>query len=79
MAESSLNDDLKELHDSLIQRVVELSTAIGNAPDSDTVDALIREITEVNHRVTLAGNLLFTQQTHTNRKDYWRANWAGMS
>ena len=61
--DSSLNSDLEELHRSLIKRVAELSDAIGRAPDSDTVDALITEITEVNHRVTLVGNLLFTQQT----------------
>ncbi len=61
--DSSLNSDLAELHSSLIKRVAELSDAIGRAPDSDTVDAIITEIAEVNHRVTLVGNLLFTQQT----------------
>jgi hypothetical protein len=61
--DSSLNSDLEELHSSLIKRIVELSDAIGRAPDSDTVDAIITEIGEVNHRVTLVGNLLFTQQT----------------
>jgi len=59
----SLNPDLQSLHESLIQRVAELSEAIGEAPDADTVDAIIREIAEVNHRVTLVGNLLFTQSS----------------
>jgi uncharacterized protein YydD (DUF2326 family) len=61
--DSAINTDLMDLHDSLIERVGELSDAIGDAPDSDTVDAIVREISEVNHRVTLVGNLLFTQQT----------------
>jgi uncharacterized protein YydD (DUF2326 family) len=61
--DSAINTDLQDLHDSLIQRVGELARAIGDAPDSDTVDAIVREISEVNHRVTLVGNLLFTQQT----------------
>jgi uncharacterized protein YydD (DUF2326 family) len=62
-SDSAINTDLQELHDSLIERVGELASAIGDAPDSDTVDAIVREISEVNHRVTLVGNLLFTQQT----------------
>jgi hypothetical protein len=60
---TSLNPDLRELHEELIKRVVELADAIGRAPDSDTVDAIIREMQEVNHRITLVGNLLFTRQT----------------
>jgi hypothetical protein len=61
--ETSLNTDLQGLHEQLIQRVLELSNALGEAEDSDTVDAIIREMQEVNHRVTLVGNLLFTQQS----------------
>jgi hypothetical protein len=43
--------------------VSQLADAIGTAPDSDTVDAITTEISEVNHRVNLVGNLLFTQQS----------------
>src|SRR5438105_4258820 len=60
---SSMNPDLEELHDALVEKVVTLSDLIGDAPDSDTVMAIIRERDEVNHRVNLVGNLLFTQQT----------------
>jgi len=57
------NPDLQTLHDSLIALVAQLADAIGTAPDSDTVDAITTEISEVNHRVNLVGNLLFTQQS----------------
>jgi hypothetical protein len=63
-ANSSLtNGDLNELHDLLVGKVAALSAAIGKAQDTATVIALVGEISEVNHRVTLVGNLLFTQQT----------------
>ena len=65
MADSSINSDLQDLHDMLIQRVATLSQQIGDAKDSDTVNAIVGEISELNHRVTLVGNLLFTQQTKT--------------
>jgi hypothetical protein len=58
-----INGDLNELHDSLVGNVVSLSAAIGKAQDSATVIAIVGEISEVNHRITLVGNLLFTQQT----------------
>ena len=47
----------------MIALVSQLADAIGAAPDSDTVDAITTEISEVNHRVNLVGNLLFTQQS----------------
>lgn len=62
-SDPQLNPDLQTLHDSLISLVSQLADAIGEAPDSNTVDAIITEISELNHRITLCGNLLFTQQS----------------
>lgn len=61
--ETTTNPDLQTLHDTLISLVSQLADAIGDAPDPDTVDAITTEISELNHRVTLVGNLLFTEQS----------------
>ena len=63
MSESTHNSDLQDLHDSLVQKVIAISKLIGQAADSDTVDVLSTELDEVNHRVTMVGNILFTAQT----------------
>jgi t-SNARE complex subunit (syntaxin) len=60
---ADLNPDLQELHDTLISLISQLSDQIGAAPDAATVDAITTEIAEVNHRVTMVGNVLFAQQT----------------
>jgi len=57
------NTDLNELHDSLVAKVAALAAAVGEAQDRDTVIGIVGEISEVNHRVTQVGNLLFTEQT----------------
>jgi hypothetical protein len=62
--ESAVNPDLQELHDTLVATMSNLSDALGKAQDSDTVIRIVTEIDEVNHRVTLVGRLLFTQQTN---------------
>jgi hypothetical protein len=58
-----LNPDLAELHDMLVAKISDLSDAIGKASDGETVLKLVGEISEVNHRVTQLGSLLFTAQT----------------
>ena len=57
------NTDLNDLHDTLVALSSELAQQVGLAPDSATAQALVRELDEVNHRVTLVGNLLFAKQT----------------
>ena len=57
------NPDLKSLHNNLIGIVSNLNDALNAATDLDTIIAIATEISEVNHRVTLVGNLLFTQET----------------
>jgi hypothetical protein len=58
-----LNPDLQTLHDNLIATAAQLADSIGDAPDADTVNAIVTEISELNHRATLVGNLLFTLQS----------------
>lgn len=60
---NTINPDLKSINDTLVSLVSQLSDAIGSAPDSNTVDAITTEISELNHRVTLVGNLLFTEES----------------
>jgi cell fate (sporulation/competence/biofilm development) regulator YmcA (YheA/YmcA/DUF963 family) len=63
MSESATNDDLKELHGLLVTQVTALVDRLDEAETVDEVKKIQDEITELNHRVTLVGNLLFTQKT----------------
>ena len=63
MSESAINNDLRELHGFLVARVSALVERLAEAATIDEVRMIQHEITELNHRVTIAGNLLFTQQT----------------
>jgi hypothetical protein len=60
---SSANPDLQSLHETLIQKVADLSAQLGSATSTTEARAIMTEIDEFNHRVTLVGNLLFKQQT----------------
>jgi hypothetical protein len=59
----ALNLDINELHDLLVGMAADLAAQIGNAESVEAVHAITTEISEINHRVTLAGNLLFASQT----------------
>lgn len=63
MTVSAFNTDLKELHGFLAKQVQVLVERLGQAKTVDEVRAIQTEITELNHRVTVVGNLLFSQQT----------------
>lgn len=63
MSESAINGDLRELHGLLVAQVGALVDRLGKAATTDEVKKIQDEITELNHRVTIVGGLLFTQQT----------------
>jgi hypothetical protein len=58
-----INPSLSELHETLVNQVQNLSQAMNNCADPAAVNSLAMEIAEVNHRVTVVGNLLLTQQS----------------
>ena len=57
------NSDLAALHKQLIALVDTLAATESATTDVPTIVALLREITEVNHRLVLIGQLLFHEQT----------------
>jgi hypothetical protein len=63
MAENAMNDDLRELQGLLVKQSNALIDRLPDATTTDEVRKIQDEITELNHRVTIVGNLLFTQQT----------------
>jgi len=63
MAEKAINADLKELHGLLVSQMSALVDRLDEASTTDEVRKIQNEITELNHRVTVVGSLLFTEQT----------------
>ena len=57
------NAELVAIHQALIKLVFDLNESLGTARTVDEVDLILLEISEVNHRVSLVGKLLFRRQT----------------
>jgi prophage DNA circulation protein len=60
---SAKNSDLVALQKQLIALVDDLSRQQEEAQTIEAVKAISREIAEVNHRVTMVGQVVFTQRT----------------
>lgn len=60
---SSKNADLAALHKQLIALVDTLSREQEDAETIEAVKAIGREISEVNHRVVMVGQVVFTDKT----------------
>lgn len=58
-----MNASLKELQKTLLGRVQALSLQLDGAKTAKEADAIVREMQEFNHRVTLTGQLLFREQS----------------
>ncbi len=58
-----MNEDLQALHAQLIAYVLTLARAQENATTVEAIVEIGHEIDEVSHRATLAGKLLFKQNT----------------
>lgn len=57
------NANLKKLHTALGKTVQELSNRLGRTSDPEEAEAILREMEEVNFRVTMTGRLLFHKTT----------------
>jgi hypothetical protein len=58
-----MNQSLRELQTILTERVVLLSKQLDNVSNPDDAKKINDEMTELNHRVTLVGGLLFKEQS----------------
>lgn len=58
-----MNDSLRELQIILTGRVGLLSKQLDNVTKPDEATAILNEMREFNHRVTLVGSLLFRKET----------------
>ena len=61
--QTSVNTDIKALHDSLIAQHKALSDRLAVTTTADDAEAIVREMQEVNFRVMMSGSLLFKQTT----------------
>lgn len=56
------NDDLRALQASLVKLHAKLNASLDDVTDPAAMDAIVREMQEVTHRVALIGQLLFAEQ-----------------
>jgi hypothetical protein len=62
------NATLRELQAILVKQHNKLNHAIDEASDAETARAIVREMQEVTHRITLVGQLLFARQSAALRQ-----------
>jgi hypothetical protein len=58
-----MNESLRELQKQLAGRVQQLSKKLDDVTTSEEAEAVIHEMQEFNHRVTLVGQLLFREES----------------
>jgi hypothetical protein len=58
-----MNESMRELQEVLLGRVQALSRQLDDAKTTKEAEAIVREMLEFNHRVTLTGQLLFREQS----------------
>ena len=58
-----MNESVRDLHKRLGKTVAELSKRLGTVTTTEEAEAILREMEEVNFRVTVAGRLLFAETT----------------
>lgn len=57
-----LNDSMRTLQSTLMRQLKLLHDKLDDVTDPDVAQAIVREMQEVNHRIALAGSLLFSAQ-----------------
>jgi hypothetical protein len=58
----TINQSLRDLQVILANQMQELSKGLDGVSDPDQARAIVGEMQEINHRITLVGGLLFRQQ-----------------
>src|SRR5262245_31675293 len=56
------NDSMRELQSTLVRQFNKLHDSLDDVTDPDRADAILGEMEEVNHRIAMAGRLLFAAQ-----------------
>jgi hypothetical protein len=56
------NDDLRALQAALVKLHGKLNASLDDVSDPDAMEAIVREMQEVTHRIGLVGQLLFAKQ-----------------
>jgi len=58
-----MNESMRELQKLLAGRVQQLSKRLDEVTEAADAETILREMQEFNHRVTLAGQMLFREQS----------------
>ena len=58
-----MNANIKELHETLLGQHVALSEKLGNETNADNARAILVEMEEILHRISIAQGLLFRQNS----------------
>ena len=61
MTTTTMNTNLKQLHDLLLSQHAALSDKLGQETDPDRAQAILTEMQELLHRIDLTQGLLFAQ------------------
>ena len=56
------NESMRDLQNTLLRQFKKLHDSLDDVTDADRADAIVREMQEVNHRIAMAGSLLFAAQ-----------------
>jgi 23S rRNA C2498 (ribose-2'-O)-methylase RlmM len=56
------NESMRDLQSTLLRQFKKLHDSLDDVTDADRVDAIVREMQEINHRIAMAGSLLFAAQ-----------------
>jgi hypothetical protein len=63
------NPSLRELQAILVKQHDALNQRLDNVTDPKTADAIVREMQEITHRMTIVGQLLFARQSEELQTD----------
>lgn len=60
---SKINPDMRAVQAELLKRFAQLQKVLDSTTNFDAAQAIVREMQELNHRVTVAGSLLFASKS----------------
>ena len=56
------NESMRDLQNTLLREFKKLHDSLDDVTDPDRAEAIVREMQEVNHRIAMAGSVLFAAQ-----------------